>query len=204
MSSDEFSFDDYDKSNFYEESQFAFECLFEDDFPETCNDEISVDTREKLFDTGQKNFNNNQKLFDTGQTNICVQNYCNQQNLNLKHGKEFSMFKNNSFELDEDFSSRVFPKTQRRKINLNSQAQYLKNHYYLIFTNKKKFSKTIVKKIHNIIEGPLNIGPFTRKMTRFNDLYFEENAQNCDKILQYLVMHKEEIISKIPELKNLQ
>ena len=100
-------------------------------------------------------------------------------------------------------SFRVSRKTQRRKINLLPRAQYLKNHYYLIFTKKKKFPKTLVKKIHRIIEGPLNIGSFTRQMTRFNDLYFEANAQNCDKILQYLVTHKEEIIAKIPELKDI-
>lgn len=40
-------------------------------------------------------------------------------------------------------------------------------------------------------------------MTRFNDLYFEENAGNYDIILQYLVMHKKEIIKQVPELKDL-
>ena len=91
-------------------------------------------------------------------------------------------------------------KSRKRKLKLSQKAQYLKNNYYLVFTKKKKFPKTIIKKIHNIIKDPLNLKPMTREVVRFNDKYFEEYSNESFNIIQYLVLHREEILDSIPEL----
>ena len=88
----------------------------------------------------------------------------------------------------------------KRKLELSNKAQYLKNNYYLIFTKKKKFPKTIIKKIHEIMMVHLNLKPITREISRFNDKYFEEFANESEKIIQYLVCNKRMIIGSIPEL----
>ena len=88
----------------------------------------------------------------------------------------------------------------KRKIELSNKAQYLKNNYYLIFTKKKKFPKTIIKKIHEIMMVHLDLKPMTREIYRFNDKYFEEFANDSEKIIQYLVCHKKLVVASIPEL----
>ena len=93
-------------------------------------------------------------------------------------------------------------KYRKRKLILSQKAQNFKNDYFLIFTNRKKFPKTILRQIHSIIQGPLNLKPMSREIVRFNDKYFEEYSDNAFKIIQYLVLHKKEIIASIPELLN--
>lgn len=100
--------------------------------------------------------------------------------------------KNQSFEVERS--------TKRGKMALSSTAHLFKENYYHIFTKKKKFPKPFVKKIHKLIEGPLNLKPFTRSISRCNDKYFIENAYRSEDIIQYLCSHKLEIIALIPEL----
>lgn len=95
-------------------------------------------------------------------------------------------------------------KAHKRKVKLSPKARYLKNHFYLIFTNRKKFPKDLVKKIHEFIEKPLHLKHFSRNMIRSHDLYFKENAENCEKILKYLVENKQKIITQFPEINNYQ
>ena len=100
--------------------------------------------------------------------------------------------KNQSFEVERS--------AKREKIVLSSKEKLFKENYYQVFTKKKKFPKPLVKKIHKIIEGPLNLKPFTRSISRCNDKYFIENAYRSEDIIQYLCSHKLEIIALIPEL----
>lgn len=228
MSSALYKNEDHDKNDFadletFDKSMISYEFFYDDD-PDINYDDIF----QMSFNSGQKQHypqTSDAKQQQLSQKNdTIIQTYDpappsdkgqtipqnkpqKTVNLNFQHGNESTMFiiPNNSSPKanEEDSSLRVYHKTQRRKINLTPQAQYLKNHYYLVFTKRKRFPKKLVKKIHRVIEGPLQIGPFTRTMTRFNDLYFEENAKNYDIILQYLVLHKEEIIKQVPELKDL-
>lgn len=93
-------------------------------------------------------------------------------------------------------------KYSKKKIDLSQKEQNFKNDYFLIFTNRKKFPKTIIKQIHSIIQGPLKLKPMTRDIVRCNDKYFIEYSNDAFKIIQYLVLHKNEIIESIPDLKN--
>ena len=91
---------------------------------------------------------------------------------------------------------------QKRKLLLSPRAQAFKTDYYLIFTKKKKFPKAFLRQIHNMIQKPLNLDPITRDIIRFNDIYFERFEKDSFKIIQYIVVHKDEILSFIPELIN--
>lgn len=90
----------------------------------------------------------------------------------------------------------------KRKSILSNKALDLKNNYYLIFTNKKKFPKTIIPKIHGIMRQHLNLKPMSRDVSRFNDKYFEEFANDSEKIIQFLLRNKWIILASIPELQN--
>lgn len=89
----------------------------------------------------------------------------------------------------------------KRKSILSDKAQDLKKNYYLIFTNKKKFPKTIIPKIHGIMRRYLNLKPITRDVSRFKDKYFEEFANDSDKIIPFLLCNKLIILASIPELQ---
>ncbi|KAK8896974.1 hypothetical protein M9Y10_014904 [Tritrichomonas musculus] len=126
--------------------------------------------------------------------------------LNNKHCTKYVMLEKPSLQRADNsyYSSGAVLKSPKRRITLSPQARYLKNNFYLIFTNRKKFPKTLVKKIHQIIEKPLKLKPFSRRISRFHDLYFVENANDGEKIIHYLVNHKFQIIEQIPELKEYQ
>lgn len=90
----------------------------------------------------------------------------------------------------------------KSKLHLSKQAQNFKNCYYLVFTNKKKkFPKRFIKKIHELIQRPLRLSPIKRDVIRFIDKYFEKNVNESYKIIQYLLIHKDEILNLIPDLK---
>lgn len=93
-------------------------------------------------------------------------------------------------------------KFRKRKLNLSNQAQKFQNYYYLIFTNKKKFPKEFIQKIHKIIQEPLNLKPMVRDVVRRKDKYFEEYVNDSKKIIEYLVLNKQKILMQIPELMN--
>lgn len=99
----------------------------------------------------------------------------------------------------ENFSNRI-KKYTKGKIHLSNNAQSFKSDYYLVFTKKKKFPKPIIRKIHKLIQEPLNLKPMARDISRFNDKYFQEYAEKSFYIIQYLVTHKKEIMDSIPEL----
>lgn len=88
----------------------------------------------------------------------------------------------------------------KKKVNLSTSAQNFKENFYLIFTNKKKFPKPILKQVHSIMQKVLDLKPISRNALRVSDKYFEEFLPESFKIIQYLVNYKKEILTKIPEL----
>ena len=91
----------------------------------------------------------------------------------------------------------------KKNIKLSSNAQNFKLNYYLVFAKKyNKFPKPMIRKIHDIIKEPLGLDPMNRDAQRVKDKYFEQHLQNSNRIIQYLVTHKEEILNQIPELAN--
>ena len=89
----------------------------------------------------------------------------------------------------------------KRKSILSDQAQNFKDAYYLVFTKKKKFPKPIIWEIHKLIQEPLHLMKINRDIIRDNDKYFETFSYNLTSIIQYLQIHKDHIISSIPQLK---
>lgn len=177
MSSASYKNEDHDKNDFddlatFDESMIPYEFFYDDDPDINYDDifQIPINSEQKqhylpTFDAkpqqlSQKNSTINQ-TYDPGppsdEGQIIQKNKPKKSvNLNFQHGNESTMFiipNNSSVPIadGEDSSLRVSHKTQRRKINLTPQAQYLKNHYYLVFTKRKKFPKKLVKKIHRVI-----------------------------------------------------
>lgn len=134
-----------------------------------------------------------------------MENQSNTQDLNVNdeldilHHSMFYNANNKDMYEKENISSRN-KKYTKGKIHLSNNAKSFKSNYYLVFTKKKKFPKLIIRKIHKLIQEPLNLKPMARDVSRFNDKYFQEYAENGFCIIQYLVTHKKEIIDSIPEL----
>lgn len=213
----------------YRSPDLVSEENFKDDYYDKYFNGTSIN--ESDFDEiySEQDFMNNPEHYDTGQVedlsqmlvfpNVpnpnenLYQMYPDLSNktssLNNQHYTKYVVLEeiNNSIitrAVASNYSSGASLKAPKRRINLSPKARYLKDNYYLIFTNKKKFPKTLVKKIHEIIQKPLNLKPFSRSITRFHDLYFVENANDAEKILTYLVNNKIQIIEQIPELKEYQ
>lgn len=152
---------------------------------------------------------------DTGQIEISSQiSYPEFRELSVSttHNSSFQQYTNRALfdnsnllvnNSTTDLSFRAEHRAHKRKVNLSENEQQFKDNFYSTFTKKKKFPKPLVKKIHKLIEGPLNLSPFTRSYTRFNDLYFKAFSAFSDKIINYLYSNKQQIINSIPELNNL-
>ena len=92
----------------------------------------------------------------------------------------------------------------KRKVDLSLRAKLFKYAFYKIFTsNKKKFPKELVIKIHNFICRYLPLPIMSRELRRNIDMYFDVYSQYSEIILCSLQQHKEELLEAIPELANL-
>lgn len=82
---------------------------------------------------------------------------------------------------------------RKRKIDLTPDQENFKNRYYKYFTQKKKFSKDYVIKIHKIIAQNLSFPKISRDETRQIDLYFQHYAFAQDRIFDYIEKNHEEL-----------
>ena len=92
----------------------------------------------------------------------------------------------------------------KRKSTLSKQAQIFREAFFLIFTKKKKFPKTIIWEIHKLIQEPLNLKNINRDIIRDNDKYFENFVNESTNIIHYLQNNKEQIRSLVPQLKKYE
>ena len=111
---------------------------------------------------------------------------------------------NKSEDLSRDLSSRSSTRAPKRKVNLSYRADDFKKLFYQTFTTKKRFHKSIIKKIHDIILIPLQLRKMAREEYRRIDLYFQNFARFGAQILIYLHNNKEDLLDAIPELSELK
>lgn len=109
---------------------------------------------------------------------------------------------NNSF-INKESTSGGSTRTSKRKVGLSKKAELFKNAFYHVFTEKKRFPKNLVKKIHDYIIKFLPIPKMKRDQIRSIDLYFSEYSIYSEIILSFLQNHREMILGSIPELKDI-
>lgn len=90
-----------------------------------------------------------------------------------------------------------FPQGQ---VNFSGRVQNFRNFFYLIFTERKKFKKEYVKKIHDYMRGYINFPKMTRNEFRKVELYFQNYAPYDYLIISFLKSHKIQILRLIPGL----
>lgn len=90
-----------------------------------------------------------------------------------------------------------FPKGQ---VNFSGRVQKFRNFFYLIFTNRKKFKKEYVKKIHNYMSDYIKFPKMTRNEYRNVELYFQNYVLYDYLIISFLKSHKIQILRLIPGL----
>lgn len=103
-------------------------------------------------------------------------------------------------------SSMCLPRTRKRGSRLPLNVQKFKNGYYGMFVSCKKFSKTIVREIHNdLFVHKLGYGRMKRNEYRDISKYFINYYPKRDEILKTLQENKELIKEKylkdFPKLK---
>lgn len=96
----------------------------------------------------------------------------------------------------------VFRK-KKCQVKMDEKASIFKFSFYQLFTTRKKFPKKFVIMIHNEICANLNLRCINRDESRSIDLYFTNFARHSEKIILFLKAHKNNIIQKIPELKEI-
>lgn len=91
------------------------------------------------------------------------------------------------------------------KLSITQEDEVIifKKEFYGIFTNKRKFRKTYVKKIHDIIRTKFCFRAITREEFRSIDLYFQHYAFYRESIISFLRNNYHLIITKYPELNRL-
>lgn len=173
---------------------------------EGCQSLSYNDFNDEYYEEDTFSFPFNNKKNQDGSTNSTNKNEKSEKGYHI-FDNSFSLsvnvpqFNEISFKIPKNF---LFyrAKFRKRKLKLSNQAQKFQNYYYLIFTNKKKFPKKFIQKIHSIIQEPLNLKPMDRDIVRWKDKYFEEYAKDSEKIIEYLILNKQKILMQIPELMN--
>lgn len=82
---------------------------------------------------------------------------------------------------------------RKRRIDLTPDQESFKNRYYKYFTQKKKFSKDYVIKIHKYMAQHLSFPKISRDETRQIDLYFQHYAFAQNKIFDFIEKNHEEL-----------
>lgn len=103
----------------------------------------------------------------------------------------------------ERLTSESSTKYSKKKVDLSRNANKFKLLFYQIFTTKKRFPKELVRKIHNIISDFCHLQKMTREEFRSIDLYFRNYSKYSEYILNFLQLHRKEIMRLVPELLNL-
>lgn len=135
-----------------------------------------------------ENFQNTQQAeVDTNVQNLQIENSQLATNLKEKNSKPL-----------------VRKRAVKRKLEFSHQAKMFRKHFYHLFTSRKRISKKLVMKIHDEIRSPLQLPKMGREAQRNIGLYFIEFSQYSNQILIYLQNHNEDILRKIPEMRNLK
>lgn len=137
----------------------------------------------------QNNLNNSSKLQDNQFFDLDQTNYSSSKLKSMLPLSKRSKKKN-----DQETTSKLDGKPQ-------DEVSMFKEGFYRIFTNKRRFRKENVKKIHDIIiRSKFCFRAMTRDEYRSIDRYFEHYAFYKDSILSFLQNNYCRIISQYPEL----
>lgn len=173
-------------SNFESQLSFLTDINIDDTFPDLID---TIDYQQ--FEIQSINDNQLSNNYINSNSSLFIQNNISSNDSNIS-------FKNNQNSKLIDIE-----KKSRKKINLSSNSQLFKNAFYRVFTNKKRFSKYLVKEIHDFLHDSLNLPKMRRDQIRSIDLYFDEFSKFSNLILSFLQVNKDKIIIKIPELAHL-
>lgn len=215
-----------------EKSENSFDLIFDDEINENLfsidqNYFDELDNEDIFFpDFNENPILNNENFQNTQQTgtempnsqieadnlqltanNLCILAQAETQNTQTET-ENLQLTTNNSYiSAQNDTENSIFLEgspTDKKKVELSYLAEKFKNNFYQIFTTKKRFSKKIVQKIHEVIRGPLNLPKMKREEMRSINLYFNEYAPISNALLIYIHHHKKEIIEKVAELRSLK
>ena len=139
----------------------------------------------------QNNLNNSSKLQDNQSFDLDQTNYSSSKLISMLPLSKRSKKKN-----DQETTSKFDGKPQ-------DEVSMFKEGFYRIFTNKRRFRKENVKKIHDIIRTKFCFRAMTREEFRSIDLYFQHYAFHRESILSFLRNNYQLIITKNPELNHL-
>lgn len=108
-------------------------------------------------------------------------------------------FDNNHNQNQESNVSRPLQRRPKTILPLSEKVQCFKNGFYNIFTNRKKFKKEYVVKIHNkfLVNNIKGFQKIKRSESRSIDTYFQKYAPYQDKIYQVLREKKRQILKTI-------
>lgn len=169
-----------------------------DPFPEVPFDEPLSETEEVIsnFTFELSNEVPNSAAVQSSNNQILQQLIINDQNNQVRG--EVSVFSN------QRSASGSSTRSSKRKVDLSEKAEIFKCAFYQVFTDKKKFPKTFVKKIHDLICQIISLPKMKREQVRSIDLYFEDFASQSERILAFLHLNKSFILESIPELIDLK
>ena len=141
--------------------------------------------------------NNESDIFDQDHLDEWNNFEGNDENEYIQYNEEFDI--NNDSFINHDFGREkaACKRKPKTKVILSENAELFKNYYFSIFTKKKKFSKGIVREIHEFIRRPLKLPKMTRDEMRCSDLYFKNYEPNSLKILCFLRMNRQLIFWRI-------
>lgn len=80
--------------------------------------------------------------------------------------------------------------SRKSRINLTPEARRFRDSFYKCYGDKKRFSKMVVRNIHNSICGSLGLPKMSRSEYRSILLYFNNYAPYRQKIIQAINMKK--------------
>lgn len=187
------------------------------------SDNLDVfDSIDIFFDDGFSNFpilseSEEEEQIDTNNIDyptdlsLNLQNNINpfQDDKHRNKNHEIDHISDNSFieyqnNLDTNDKSNSISNFTRKSWNPTENEIKFKKEYYSIFTNKRRFSKTIVKKIHDdILRNYFCFRAMKREELRSVNIYFKNYAFFSSTILNFLRANKDYIIKCVPELQTV-
>ena len=148
-----------------------------------------------IIDTAQKCSSNSIDLVANNQSTRQNNNYNNINQQSQTYDNEISSqpyvttwFDNNHNQNQESNVSRPLQRRPKTILPLSEKVQCFKNGFYNIFTNRKKFKKEYVVKIHNnfLVKNIKGFQKIKRSESRSIDTYFQKYAPYQDKIYPVL------------------
>lgn len=173
----------------------------------------------KTIDENPKNENISQQdlYFDLQQQDLLefsvINNDENDEYLDYllsSFNQSYEEFLNNLYENDKIFENsqqlkRKLGGFHACRLKLSNDQSDFKANFYQIFTNQKRFSKELVKEIHEYMRNNgFNFKRMTRAQFRCIDQYFHDYSIYSEHILVFLKNNKKSILEKVTGLSNLK